>query len=101
MEFSQDESSLAIAAPEGLVVVDLERGAVTQTLTIAGVADAHWIDETVLLIGTSNGVWGTVSIDDAALVTGTRVTLRRSFTAAECVRFAIDPCPTLEEMRAG
>ena len=101
MEFSPDESSLAIGAPEGLVIVDLERGAVAQTLAIPGVSDAHWIEEVTLLIGTNDGVWGTVSIDSAALVGLTRETIRRSFTSAECVRFAIGPCPSLEEMRDG
>jgi hypothetical protein len=43
----------------------------------------------------------TVSLDVTGLAETALGNLTRSFTALECEKYDIDPCPTLDEMRGG
>jgi hypothetical protein len=42
-----------------------------------------------------------IDLDDLGLVGEAAASLRRGFTTTECVTYAIDPCPTLEELQGG
>jgi WD40 repeat protein len=101
MSFSPDESELALGTADGLVIIDLDEGAIGQTLLVPGVSDAYWLSENSAVIGTNRGVWGVVSFDTEAFLKATRSSLRRSFAPAECATYGIDPCPTLEELQGG
>lgn len=101
MSFGPDESELALGTADGLVIVDLDEGAIGQTLLVPGVSDAYWLNDNSAVIGTNRGVWGIVSFDTDAFLEKTRSGLRRSFAPAECATYAIDPCPTLEELQGG
>lgn len=94
-------SRVALGTAEGLAIVDLDLGAISQTLLIDGVSDVHWMDGEQILIATSAGSLGVVSLDTDALLNETRRSFRRGFTAAECTSFLIDPCPTLSELQGG
>lgn len=94
-------SRVALGTAEGLAIVDLDLGGISQTLLIDGVSDVHWMDGEQILIATSAGSLGVVSLDTDALLNETRRSFRRGFTAAECTSFLIDPCPTLDELRGG
>ena len=42
-----------------------------------------------------------MTVDPAELANTVRASLTRTFTDTECTTYGIDPCPTLEQMRAG
>lgn len=42
-----------------------------------------------------------MTVDPDTLVRTARERLTRTFTPSECSTYNIDPCPTLEEIRAG
>ena len=58
-------------------------------------------DEETIVVGSRNGVWGRISLNTGVLLSDARESIRESFTASECQIHAIDPCPTLEELKGG
>ncbi len=82
-------------------IIDIDTGLIAQQVQLPGVSDVYFIDDETVVIGTNNGVFGTVRLSTDDLVARTRANLRRSFTDQECAAYRIDPCPTLEEMRGG
>ena len=101
VSFSDDGARLAVSGLESLYVVDLNSLRVVQQLRLAGVSDMHWIDEESLLVGTHEGLFGTISLSNEEFLDNTRQRLRRGFTQRECDLYRIDPCPSSEEMRGG
>ena len=98
--FNADGSRLAIGDVNVLQVVDTATGLVVQQMHLPNVSDIHWIDDETIVIGTSTGQFGTVSLSTEDFLRATQEQLRRSFTNQECVIYRIDPCPTLEEIRS-
>ncbi|MDX1449468.1 MAG: WD40 repeat domain-containing protein, partial [Acidimicrobiia bacterium] len=98
--FNADGSRFAVGGRD-LLIVDTTTGQVVQQMALAGVSDIHWIDDETLLVGTSTGIFGTVSLSTDDFLATVRDGLRRTFTGDECVLYRIDPCPTLEELRGG
>ncbi len=101
LAFNPDGSKLAIGDASALYVVDTATWQVGQQVQLPSVSDIHWIDDETVVIGTATGIFGTMSLSTDRLLSDIRAGLLRSFTAQECVTYRIDPCPTLEEMRAG
>ena len=101
LAFNTDGSRLAIADLVSVRIVDVASGAVVQQLGLADVADIHWLDDEHIVVATTGGQFGTVSLATDAILSATRASLRRTFTAQECVTYRIDPCPTLEDLRGG
>ena len=99
--FNRDESLLAIADVDSMRIIDIETGLIAQQVQLPGVSDVYFIDDETVVVGTNDGVFGTVSLSTDDLIARTRASLRRSFTDQECAAYHIDPCPTLEEMRGG
>lgn len=97
--FNADGSRLAIGDVNVLQVVDTATGLVVQQMRLPDVSDIHWIDDETIVIGTSTGLFGTVSLSTEDFLRVTQEQLRRSFTNQECLIYRIDPCPSLEEMR--
>jgi len=97
--FNADGSRLAIADLTTVRVLNVATGTVVQQLGLPGVADIHWLDDDTIVVGTTTGSFGTVSLSTEEFLKATRERLRRSFTEQECTTYRIDPCPTLEEMR--
>ena len=67
-----------------------------------GLRGIRFEDQTTLLVGPELG--GQIlrfTLDEALLVQLALDTVTRGFTEEECATFNIDPCLTLEEMRAG
>lgn len=62
--------------------------------------DGVWLDPERIAIGTSTGLWTTISIDRDELLDFALGRLQRSFTEQECETYRIDPCPTLDEIRS-
>jgi len=82
-------------------VIDLATDQIRKSLTIGTVSDAHWYDSDTMLIGTSDGFWGQLSLSEERLLADAGERVTRSFTPAEYSFYRIDPCPTLEEVRSG
>jgi WD40 repeat protein len=99
ISFAPDERRLAVGDLDSLSIVDVGTGRVIQDLGLAGVSDVHWIDDETVVVGTNDGVFGTLSISTEAFLESTRAALGRSFTPQECELYRIDPCPSLDEMR--
>ena len=99
LSFDPEETRIAVADLDSLSVVDLDSGRVLQDLGLEGVSDVHWVDRDTVVVGTNDGVFGTLSISTEAFLESTRAALRRSFTAQECELYRIDPCPSLEDMK--
>ena len=66
------------------------------------IAGVEFIDDTHLLV---TPIFGTdaivITLDPSELHAIAQSRLTRSFTAEECARFAIDPCPTLADVKGG
>ncbi len=98
--FNSDGSKLAIADLASLRVVDVATGSVVQQMGLPNVADVHWLDDLNIVVGTTSGGIGTISLSTEEFLSETRDRLRRSFTSQECETYRIDPCPTLDEIRS-
>ena len=99
--FDQRGKRIAVGAVDSMYVVDIESGLIAQQLRLPGVSDIYWLDDETVLVGTSTGILGTLSLSTESFLERTRAALRRSFTAQECATYRIDPCPTLEDIRSG
>jgi WD40 repeat protein len=66
------------------------------------IANVEFIDDTHLFVTAGFGSEAIViTLDPDELLDIARSRLIRSFTAEECTRFGIDPCPKLEEIKDG
>ncbi len=101
LQLDEGSDRVAIGTADGLIVADLELGAITYTALIPDVTDAHWIDDDRLIVGTARGLWGTASIDVESLISEVRSRIRRGFTDAECATYRIESCPDLDDLRRG
>ncbi len=99
--FNGDGTLIAVADADSMRIIDIETGLIAQQVQLPGVSDIYFIDDETVVIGTNNGIFGTVSLSTDELVSRTRANLRRTFTDQECDVYRIDPCPTLDEMRDG
>jgi WD40 repeat protein len=62
-------------------------------------AGVGWKDDTHILVVTEPGMLVEFTTDADELIALVKESLTRGFTDAECVRYGIDPCPSLDEMR--
>jgi DNA-binding SARP family transcriptional activator/WD40 repeat protein/tRNA A-37 threonylcarbamoyl transferase component Bud32 len=92
--FGPDEEYLAVGDESNLHILDLRQDVLLQTIPIPLVSDVHWTDDTTIVFGTREGLWGTLSLDPVDLIEANRANLRRSLTDQECLTYRIDPCPT-------
>ena len=98
---SADGTKLATGASDGVVRVwDAASGALAHEIRLAdsqiqGVAFTA-ADELAVLVETGTLLIHT--IDSGDLIATVRASLTRAFTAQECARYRVDPCPTLEEL---
>ena len=100
LAFSPDDAALAVATPDNVLFYDVATGDLALSVPIDGVSDLHYLSDDAVVVGTATGQWMSISLDPADLVASVRSELRRSFTAEECVRYRIDPCPTLEQIKS-
>lgn len=92
--FGPADQMIALAEPDALHLLDLSSGLVTQTIPLPGVSDIYWLNNDEVIIGTSNGMWGTLSLGIDDLIENARnVAVPRAFTQQECATYRIDPCP--------
>lgn len=105
---SADDSELAVSGEDGLIViwrVDGEAPKLVQRIpTVADqVSDIMWINDdqfgAVLSPDRGRILWQVIDIPAEAVVDAALDDLVRGLTAAQCSRYRIDPCPSLEEMR--
>ena len=99
ISFSPDESKVALGNTDRLIIFDLGELTTAQVLEVPAVQSMYWIDDDTVAIGTEDGVWGVVSLNTDDLIGQIRSGLRRTFTAAECATYRIDPCPSLSQIR--
>jgi WD40 repeat protein len=94
LEFSPNGSKLMTGATDNFARIwDTESGEELARVPLAGVSDAHWLDEEHLLVGTSGGLWTVLTLDVDELIDLARSRLTRGFTSQECAAYRIDPCP--------
>jgi WD40 repeat protein len=100
---SPDRSLRATGGSDGVLRVwDTQSGELTQQMGFAGslVAEVTFKDDRHLAVTLQTGEVLTMIIDPQELVDAVRASLTRSFTPGECATYGIDPCPTLEQIRA-
>ncbi len=101
MGFSPSDQLLAVGDENSVVILDLEALEPIRELPIEGSSSFHWFDEETFLMGTSVPArWVSVSIDVDQLEAAGIEGVTRSFSELECAEYAIDPCPTLDEIRS-
>lgn len=103
LTFSPDDSLLAVADEDEVLIVDVAGQEVIQAIPIALVSDIHWVDTTTLLVANRSGsLWGTISLDIDELIQRARHAIAdRPLTDQECLTYRIEPCPTVEDLRSG
>ncbi len=103
MALSPDGSLAATGASDGILRVwDTKTGELRQQMDFGGseVQGVAFIDNLHLAVTPRRGDLLIMTLDPAELVDTVRASLTRTFTATECSTYGIEPCPTLEEMRA-
>jgi hypothetical protein len=53
-----------------------------------------WLNDKILLIGTADGRWATVTLDLQRLIQLTLDSLRSPYSDLECTLHGIEPCPS-------
>jgi hypothetical protein len=99
---SPDRTLRATAAADGtLRVSDTATGELTQQMGFRGllVQEVAFTDDGHLAVTLRTGDLLTMIVDPQELADAVRASLTRSFTRGECTTYAIDPCPTLEELQ--
>lgn len=92
-EFSPDGSKLMTGATDAFVRIwATDSGRELSRIPLEGASDAHWLDETHLLVGTSDGLWTTLTLDTDELVVLARSRVTRGFTPDECDAYLIESC---------
>ena len=100
LAFSADASMLMTGATDGTVAVwDTETLVELARIPLEGASDGHFIDDEHVVVGTSEGLWTVLTLDLNELIGLSIDRLTRGFTPEECDRYAINPCPMLDEMR--
>ena len=107
LALNEDGSLLASAGLDGFVRVwDVETHAMIHQIPVStdgtGVGGVAFVGDGRHLAVTipSTGKLRVVTVDTGELLDIARSRVTRGFTATECVTYRIDPCPTLEEIRA-
>lgn len=103
MALSPDGSLMATGASDGLLRIwDAVTGELKQQMDFGGpeVQGVAFIEDRHLAVTPMGGGLLIMTVDPAELADTVRTSLTRTFTATECATYAIDPCPTLELMRA-
>jgi WD40 repeat protein len=105
LDVSRDDRRLATAGTDGFARVwDIETLELVAELPISedAVTNIQFADnDRKLLVTTQESDLIVVDLESEAALDLARGRLTRSFTRTECRIHGIDPCPTLEELRAG
>jgi WD40 repeat protein len=105
MAISDDETMVALADREGNVhVLALATGELLELISLddRDITNVEFIaDDRHLLITGATGPVEIITLDAEELLEIARRRISRTFTSDECQQFAIEPCATLEELRAG
>jgi WD40 repeat protein len=98
---SPDGSRMATSASDGSVRIwATGTGTLLQQMTLGTQAQGvAFIDDRHIAVTPGDGGLLVMTIDQSELQTLVRRSLTRGFTATECATYAIDPCPTLTQMR--
>ena len=99
---SPDNTLVMLGGTDGFVHIhNVQTGELVDQIAEEWVSDGHWIDESRIVVGTGlTGVWTVLDLDIHRVALAALGQLTRGFTTGECLRFGIDPCPTLDDMRS-
>jgi WD40 repeat protein len=100
---SPDGLLLATGGSNGVLKVwNVKTGELDQQMDFGGsqVQGLAFIDDRHLAVTPQGGGLLIMTVDHAELADIVRASLTRTFTALECTTYGIEPCPTLEQMRA-
>jgi WD40 repeat protein len=103
MALSPDGPLMATGASDGILRVwDAVTGELKQQMDFGGsqVQGLAFIDDRHVAVGLTGAGLLFMTVDPAELLQTVRASLTRTFTATECATYGIEPCPTLEEIRA-
>ncbi|MEN8237873.1 MAG: BTAD domain-containing putative transcriptional regulator [Actinomycetota bacterium] len=102
ISLSPDNGRIMLGGTDGLVyIIDAALGNVLDMIKVENVSDGYWLDDSRIVVGTGvTGQWGTLDLDIVRVANGGLDQLTRGFTANECAQYRLDPCPTIDDMRA-
>jgi WD40 repeat protein len=93
LEFSPGGSQLMTGSTDGFVRIwDAVSGLEVSRIPLEGASDGHWLDEAHLVVGTSGGLWTTLTLDLDELVELARSRVTRGLTLEECALYRIEGC---------
>ena len=105
LAINEDGTLLATSGLDGFVRVwDVETRSLVHQIRVSSdgpVAGVAFNGQHLLVTIPATGELRGFTIDNDELLDLARSRLSRSFSAAECITYRIDPCPTLEETKAG
>ncbi|HKX74923.1 MAG TPA: WD40 repeat domain-containing protein, partial [Acidimicrobiia bacterium] len=100
ISLSPDGSMLLTANSDDYVRIwDTRGGKELHRIPLTAPSDGYWLDEKHIVVGTTRGLWTTLTLDLDELQEIGASRLTRSFTPEECEVYRIDPCPGLEAIR--
>jgi WD40 repeat protein len=103
MSLSPSGSWVATGASDGILRVwDARSGELKQQMDFGGsqVQGLAFVDDRHLAVALNGTGLLIMTVDPAELADVVRASLLRTFTDTECATYRIDPCPTLEQLRA-
>ena len=100
---SPDGTRVASGAADGTIRVwrMADWNQVSQLSLPGQVQGLVWLDDSTLAATPQRGGIYVLTLDRARLLALVRGGVARGFTAEECTRFGLEPCPTLDQIRAG
>lgn len=102
LALSPQGDRLMLGGTDGFTrIVDAETGGLLDQIPIDHVSDGHWVDQDHIAVGTGQtGLWTSLTFDFDEVLVRAGDQLTRSFTTDECRIYRIDPCPSLDQVRA-
>ena len=104
---SPDDARLAVSGEDGLIVIwgiDGDEPVLLDRIPAAAdrISDIVWLEGdrmgAAIVPEVGRAEWQVLSLSTDAVVEDALSRLVRSFTAAECATYGLEPCPTLDEM---
>ena len=93
LAFSESGDMLMTGATDGYVKVwEIPEGQEHARIPLTGASDGHWLDDQHLVVGTSEGLWTTITLDLNELKELAESRLTRVLSETDCAVYRVEGC---------